>query len=519
MTYRIGIDVGGTHTDGALLDASLACIATVKVPTSADVMGGIRRALRSLLERTDVAKRDISLVMLGTTHCTNALVERRGLERVGVLRLARPASLAVPPLSGWPADLVRVLDAKVEIVHGGYEYDGRVLCEPDESEVRRIVRSWRGAVSSVAICGMFAHVNPEQEQRVADWVRAELGPDIVLSLSNELGTLGLLERESATVLNASLITIARLIVEGLRTALTDCGLGHVRALIGQNDGTLMSLPTAQSFPVLTMGCGPTNSLRGAAFLSGRRDGLVIDVGGTTTDIGVLANGFPRQSALAVEIGGVRTNFRMPDVLSIGIGGGTVVRADDHSVRLGPDSVGYRLNELAQSFGGETLTLTDVSIALGVAPKFAPLATQAPRELLQRAYAQMMRQVEEGIDRMKTRAEDLPVLLVGGGGVLLPDRIKGASEVIRPRHFDAANAIGVAIGGIGGELDRVVQLPAQDRQGILDQLLGETRRHAVAAGADPLTIEVIERDVIPLAYLPGNSARVRIKVAGQLRAAG
>ena len=87
----------------------------------------------------------------------------------------------------------------------------------------------------------------------------------------------------------------------------------------QNDGTLMALEHAVRFPVLTIGSGPANSLRGAAYLTGRNDGIVVDVGGTSTDIGVLVSGFPRESSQAVEIGGVRTNFRMPDIVSIAVG--------------------------------------------------------------------------------------------------------------------------------------------------------------------------------------------------------
>ena len=109
----------------------------------------------------------------------------------------------------------------------------------------------------------------------------------------------------------------------MRSALAAHGLTAV-TLFAQNDGTLMSLDQALRYPVLTIGSGPANSVRGAAFLTGAADSLVADVGGTSTDIGVLANGFPRESSYGVEIGGIRTNFRMPDLVTIALGGGTVV---------------------------------------------------------------------------------------------------------------------------------------------------------------------------------------------------
>src|SRR5262249_29950258 len=132
----------------------------------------------------------------------------------------------------------------------------------------------------------------------------------------------------------------------------------------QNDGTLMAADYARRFPVLTFASGPTNSMRGAAFLSGLQEALVIDIGGTTTDVGALHHGFPREAGVAIEVGGVRTNFRMPDVLSIGLGGGSLVQ-DGQTLTVGPQSVGYRLIEEGLVFGGDTLTATDVAVAAGM----------------------------------------------------------------------------------------------------------------------------------------------------------
>ena len=137
--------------------------------------------------------------------------------------------------------------------------------------------------------------------------------------------------------------------------------------LSQNDGTLMTMDYARRYPILTVACGPTNSIRGASYLSRLDNAIVIDVGGTTTDLGVIQNGFPRESGVAVTIGGVRTNFRMPDVYSIGLGGGSIVREHaDGSVTVGPDSVGYEITEKALVFGGDTLTATDIAVRLGMA---------------------------------------------------------------------------------------------------------------------------------------------------------
>ncbi len=127
----------------------------------------------------------------------------------------------------------------------------------------------------------------------------------------------------------------------------------------------MSVDYAVKYPIFTVACGPTNSLRGASYLSQLSDAIVVDIGGTTSDVGVLVQSFPRESSLAVEIGGARTNFRMPDLVSIGLGGGTIIRIKDNGeYTVGPDSVGYRLQEKSLIFGGDTLTATDVAVALG-----------------------------------------------------------------------------------------------------------------------------------------------------------
>ncbi len=124
----------------------------------------------------------------------------------------------------------------------------------------------------------------------------------------------------------------------------------------------MTVDYAERYPVATFASGPTNSMRGAAFLSGLTDCAVVDIGGTTSDVGVLQHGFPREASVAVEIGGVRTNFRMPDVLSLGIGGGSHV----DGAEVGPQSVGYELTTRALVFGGDTLTATDLAVAAGLA---------------------------------------------------------------------------------------------------------------------------------------------------------
>jgi N-methylhydantoinase A/oxoprolinase/acetone carboxylase beta subunit len=278
----------------------------------------------------------------------------------------------------------------------------------------------------------------------------------------------------------------------------------------------MSVDYAMRYPIMTIASGPTNSLRGAAYLSKIKNAIVLDVGGTTSDIGILVNGFPRLSAMGVEIGGVRTNFRMPDLISIGLGGGTVVRENDKTVVLGPDSVGYRVAKEALVFGGNVLTTTDVAVAcnltkLGNLERIENLNSS----LIESALLKIKELVEVNIDKIKTEAGDAPLILVGGGSIIIPNSLKGCSEIIRPEHCEVANAIGVAIAQVGAQIDRIFSLDNISREEAIRQAEELAIQECIKAGAKRETIEIVEKEDIPLAYLPGNATRIRIKAAGDI----
>lgn len=520
MAYRLGIDVGGTNTDAVILDERLNPVSTVKTPTTADVSTGIYTAISQVLAQKNLDREQIQYAMLGTTHCTNAIVERKKLNKVAVVRIGLPATAAIHPMTGWPDDLKEAIGNLFYLVHGGHEFDGREIVPLDEKRIREIAGEIRGKANSIAIISVFAPVSAAHELKAAELFRAELGEEIPISLSHEIGSIGLLERENATILNAALVDVAKATANGFVEALRREGV-NPKVYFGQNDGTLMAIEYALRYPILTIACGPTNSIRGASFLAKRRDAIVVDVGGTTTDVGVLVNGFPRESALAVEIGGVRTNFRMPDLISIGLGGGSIVRPakgaeGQKEVTVGPDSVGYEIGQKAVVFGGKTVTASDVAVALRRARMGNPeLAGSLDRETVAKADAYMIEEAEEAIDRMKTSAGPMPIILVGGGSVILPDKIKGASEVLRPRYAEVANAIGAAIAQVSGQVERIFSLDEIGREAALAQAKEMAVAEAVKAGADADTIEIVDLEDVPLAYMPGNATRIRVKAAGNL----
>ena len=510
---RIGVDVGGTNTDAAMLRGS-EVLATVKVATSADVTSGVAGAIRAALEATQIPTGQVGGVMIGTTHFLNAVVEGRRLSRVGALRLCGRATRALPPMIDWPENLRRIVDGGAAMVGGGLNYDGSPIAALDEAGIRAACRVWRAqGIDAVAISSVFALVDARMEIEAGTIVAEEL-PGAAISLSYRIGSNGLLRRENATILNASLMHLGRQTVGAFRAAFDSLGLACPFYLT-QNDGTLMSTDYAERFPVLTIASGPTNSMRGAAFLSGLSDAAVIDIGGTTTDIGMLVAGFPRSRSEGAVIGGITTNFRLPDVHSFGLGGGSLLRTDG-GLSIGPDSVGFRILEKALCFGGDALTATDIAVAAGLTSIGDPARVEhLDTGLVRAAVARMKADVEAVLDRMKPSAEPIPVILVGGGSVLIGGSLEGASRVLRPDHFGSANAIGAAIAQVSGDVDRVVSLDGTTREAAIEASVAEAKRRAVEAGAAEATVTLAEIEETPLSYLPGNAVRIAAKVVGDL----
>jgi N-methylhydantoinase A/oxoprolinase/acetone carboxylase beta subunit len=187
------------------------------------------------------------------------------------------------------------------------------------------------------------------------------------------------------------------------------------------------------------------------------------------------------------------------------------------VRVGPHSVGYRLTEEALVFGGATLTATDAAVAAEIARIGDPAkAARVPPGLAAAALAEARARIADAVDRMKTEAGEVKLIAVGGGAFLVPDRLAGVSEVIRVPHGDCANAVGAAIAQISGETDQIYREMSRDEAIAAAEAQAVAR--AVAAGADRATIATVEVEDMPLAYLPGNALRVRVRVAGEMAAA-
>ena len=514
--FRLGIDVGGTNTDAVLIRGR-DVLATAKSFTTADVRGGVVNAVRKILETVPEHRGSIDAVMIGTTQFVNAFVQRRDLAPVAVFRVSLPKADGVPPLSGWPDDLIKVLSPQIYMVGGGALYTGKDYAPLDEDALRVAAEDAQGrGLKAVAISANFSPIRPDIEERAAAIVQAAM-PGARITLSSKVGGMGLIDRENAAIINATLAELSEQVIGSLKTAIADLDI-DAPIYISQNDGTLITTDVASAFPILTCSAGPTNSIRGAAFLTGLEEAVVADIGGTTTDIGFLLRGFPRETTAANHIGGVRTNFRMPDVLSVGVGGGSLVREGPEGWTVGPQSVGFRLQEEGMIFGGDTLTASDIAVRAGQARIGDPAkVAHLPEATVQAALDNLHLQIEDAIDQIKTSNSPLPLILVGGGAILVSRHLKGTSEVLRPQHAEVANAVGAAIALVSGRVDKLYDVGTLGREAALELARTEATQAAVAAGAREDEVEIVEIVELPMTHMQTGSVQIKVRAVGPLAA--
>ncbi|WEK61094.1 MAG: hypothetical protein P0Y60_17595 [Candidatus Microbacterium colombiense] len=179
-------------------------------------------------------------------------------------------------------------------------------------------------------------------------------------------------------------------------------------------------------------------------------------------------------------------------------------------------MGYELTKRALVFGGDTLTTTDIAVAAGYSDiGDRGLVRHLDRSLVDNALATIVARVTDAVERMRTTVEPLPVVAVGGGSILLPDALPGLGAVHRPENFAVANAVGAAIAQVSGEVDRVFSVTESTRSARLDEARQEAVDRAVAAGARPSSVSIVDFDELPIPYLPGNAIRIRAKAVGDL----
>lgn len=514
--YTIGIDIGGTHTDGVLLDATGSFIAGFKTLTTPCLCKGVENVIEKLIGQSKVSAEAIKRVIIGTTHATNAILEGKDLLKVGIIRLLDGKPVSPSPGFGWPSLIKQNVIGAMINCQGGYEFDGRASSTYQPQEIEDAIDClFQAGAEALAVTGAFSPLNAGQEIETGCLIEKLAGNSFPYTLSHKIGGIGFIERENATILNSAL---KKVIAQGFADIFRVIERLGIKASLymTENNGSLMTMDEAVAYPIKTIGAGPTNSFIGAARLCGLSDAIIVDIGGTSTDIGIVQSGYARSSLQAASIGGISLNFAMPDMLSLAIGGGSYVQLKDGGIKVGPLSAGKQINPLARIFGGQSLTLTDVAVAAGhLSIENAQMhdiglsskqALEISNEICQQIY--------QAITRFRGKYKSLPVIAVGGGAPLLKplyNQFGLVGEI--PARAGLANAYGAGLAEISAVLDVVVSL--KQRENALNELKERAKLQAVAKGADPSTVRIACMSILPFAYSHDSLAKVIVTASGSV----
>lgn len=318
MAYGLGIDTGGTYTDSVITDLDTGRILSraKDLTTRNDLVIGIKG---SISKHDPELLKDVSLVSLSSTLATNSVVEGKGC-RAGLICIGRDYDHTVP------ADVYRRIE-------GTHDLRGNVKIPLDEDAARQALEDMKGKVDALAITGYLAVRNPEHEERVAELAREIL--DVPIVQGHELSSgLGFNERTTTALMNSRLTPVIADLIDSVNRSLADLGI-DAPLMIVKGDGTVINEGEAVKRPVETVLSGPASSLTGAKALTGLKDAVMIDIGGTTTDIGILRDGFPRLEKEGALIGGKRTRVLAAAVSTYGIGGDSRIVVNGTTTELTP----------------------------------------------------------------------------------------------------------------------------------------------------------------------------------------
>lgn len=309
MSVILGIDTGGTFTDSVIIDAASRRILhkAKAYTTKNNLLHGIVKSLEHLhFSQPDA----ISTVCLSTTLATNAVVEGRG-GRVGLLYMGRPLDAQAVPAH------------KLHQIAGQLDIKGREKEPMQSAEIESIAASWRGQIDAVAISGFASVRNPAHELEVKASVQRILSIPVVCA--HELSTsLGFFDRTVTAVLNAALIPNITHLIAAVQRALKERNI-HAPCMVVRGDGTLMLDQFALNRPIETVLSGPAASISGGLFLTQSKDALIIDMGGTTTDIANVTKGQISLSDSGATVGGWKTQLRAAEISTHGIGGDSYIQ--------------------------------------------------------------------------------------------------------------------------------------------------------------------------------------------------
>lgn len=383
MSYRLGVDVGGTFTDLLLINEDSGATYTAKVPsTPEDSSIGVLNGIARICETSGVNPTEINRVMHGTTVATNAVLTGKGA-KVGLvttagyedtLQVAR--SFCPGGLGGWVSFIKKPLLAPLELTIGASERiaaDGSIVLGLDEDKFRVDLQGLRnrGGVEALTICFINAYINGEHERRARD-IAAEIFIDTPISISSDVvPEMQEYERTETTVVNSYVRPEVANYVRNMKAALEDTMGVDTQLSILRSDGGLASARGASESPVNLLMSGPAGGVSGAVYFCSRagfKNILTFDMGGTSTDVALIQNSRPRVRRETI-VGDVRVRAPSVDVRTVGAGGGSIAFVPEltKALRVGPESAGAVPGPACYMKGGDQPTVCDANVVLGYLP--------------------------------------------------------------------------------------------------------------------------------------------------------
>jgi len=459
----LGIDVGGTHTDAVLIGKDRLKRKAKVVTNAHDLIESLQKVVEALLMGEDF--RRIERIVLSTTLSTNAIVQDK-IDRVGMIVSSGPGRT--------PQSLM--IDGDTHIVSGFVNHRGMEIASINEDEIIQVGGRLRAeGIRHLGIVGKFSTRNPVQELAIHEMLRNSFGH---ISLGHRMsGHLGFPRRISTTYLNAAVCDTYLHFAKAVRN-LGGASRRDIPIHVLKADGGTCKLEKSVEFPVQTILSGPAASVMGILSLSDcKADAIALDIGGTTTDIAILASGIPLLEPLGVTIGGKKTLIRGLRTRSIGVGGDSVVRFEKGELFVGPERKGP-----AAAFGGSDPTLTDAMVELGLmntgdkrkasdalqgigremnvslkdtAERIFDLACRkivdAIRDLIQEINRKPVYTIHEMLEGRVIEPRMLHV--VGGPSVPMAKRLseRMGLPVEIPPHAEVANAVGAALARTTAEI--------------------------------------------------------------------
>jgi N-methylhydantoinase A len=538
MTYRLGVDVGGTFTDVLLVEeASGATWRAKTASTPADQAVGVLNGIARVCEDAGISLSDVAQVLHGTTVATNAILEGKGAT-VGlvtthgfrqVLQIAR--SFVPGGLAGWiiwpKPEPLAALENTVEVVER-IASDGTVVRPLDEDDVRAQLGKLTG-VEALAVSLINSFADPAHERRVAE-IAAEVLPGVPVSLSSDvLPELREYERTVTTVANGYVQPQVKRYVETLSDRLREGGVGAELAIL-RSDGGLSGARAAIDAPVTMLLSGPAGGVTGAVWVAeqcGFSDLITFDMGGTSTDV-ALVQGLTPRIGRETKVGDLTVRASSVDVRTVGAGGGSIAHVPEltKALRVGPQSAGADPGPAAYGKGGTEPTVTDANVVLGYLPSALAggeirLDADAARAAVSKVAGSMglsteaaaagivdivnenmlgglrLVSVQQGFD-----PRDFALVAFGGAGPLHAcalGKLTGAWPVIVPPSPGVLCALGDATTSKRSEsartvLRRFADLTSDDLRRILDELAAEAGGRLAEQGvpaADQTTVYQVD----------------------------